>query len=146
MSRKRKNPPDHNTFYIDQNDVADRDAVAVVERVQGSRIIRQTTVLAAPEPLAPIQPAFRDFDDIRAVLGDAPEIQDLENSEEVIQQYIQAPGERRKGKKTAGQYATTVRVFCSTQRYSRHILTRIYYRSTIRCCKTGSPRAIVKLP
>ena len=104
------------TFYIDQADVADRDALAVVERVQGSRVIRQTALLPAPEPKpsTPVLPATRDFDDIKSVLGDMPDLEALANSDEVIEHYIQAPGEQRTNKKKSGQYATTVRLaYCA---------------------------------
>lgn len=108
MSRKRK-AQDHNTFYFDQSEVADRDALAVVQRVKGSKIIRQTTVLAAPEPVAvPAQDVPRDFDDIQTILGDTQDINGLANSNEVTEQYIKAPRERRKAKKAPGGYATTV--------------------------------------
>lgn len=109
MSRKRKATQDASTFYIDQNDIADRDALVVLERVQGTRTIRQTAVVAAPEPAPPPKPDPINCDGLYTMLGEGIDAEHLANADEIIEQYIQAPEGRRK-KKNPGEYATAVSI------------------------------------
>ena len=81
----------------------------VVQHADGPRVVRETAVVAVAEPMpAPEVPSGpqRDFQDIHALLGDSDDIIELQNSEEVIHHYIQAPG--RQQKKKGPQHAATV--------------------------------------
>ena len=82
-----------------------------MEHVEGSKVVRQTTVIPAPE-LQVLKPQ-RNFEGIRDFLGDTTDIQELKNSEEVIHHYIQGLGHHRAGKKShpAGVFTMSVRVF-----------------------------------
>ena len=96
MSRKRKRdpPPALDTFTFSKAEVTNglqRSALAVMEHVEGTRVVRQTAVVAAPVPERP----HRDFEDIEDLLGDSVNVQSLRDSDEVINQYIQGPGHHR---------------------------------------------------
>ena len=116
MSRKRKREqlPTLDTFTFSAAEVAhglQRNALAVVEHVEGSKVVRQTAVVAAPAPQ--VQRPQRDFEDIQDLLGNSVDVESLRNSDEVIRHYIQGPGRQRTNReqRAAGQFATNVCVF-----------------------------------
>ena len=89
-----------------------RDAFIIMEHTSGSRVVRQTVLIAAPDSIEPVEPvqAHRDFDNIEDLLGDTEDVETLQNSDEVIHHYIQAPGHQQKKKtpRAPGHFATTV--------------------------------------
>lgn len=108
MARKRKFVDQAAaTFYIEQSELSGHETLAVVERIQGSKIIQDKAIVTAPKPEYTPEPVLKDFEDVQTLLGNKEDIQRLANSDEVIQQYIQTPGGQGR-KKGVGQYATTV--------------------------------------
>ena len=136
MSRKRKRerPPPLDTFTFSAAEVAhglERNALATMEHVEGSKVVRQTAVVAAPMPK--IQRPQRDFEDIQDLLGNDADVQSLQHSDEVTHHYIQGPGRLRANheKRAAGQFATNVR------------LSRVYLPSSCRCVLTSNIRPTI---
>lgn len=114
MAQKRKHKhevaveADHFTFTPAEVAASTvHNTVAVVQHMEGWRTVTQVAAIAEPEQVA--RP-LHDFDDIRDLLGDTEDTRNLQNSEEVINQYIEGPGHHRKTqeKRRAGQFATRV--------------------------------------
>ena len=118
MSRKRKlvDRSAHNSFTFPADHVpqtSKRNAVVLMEHASGSKVVRQTAVVADPEPVPPAR-VHRDFEDIQDLLGDSEDVETLQHSDEVIHHYIQASGRQQKRNKARlpNQFATTVSAPC----------------------------------
>lgn len=102
MGRKRKRnvPVETDTFTFSPAEVSASQAGSAhadIQHIEGGRTVRQMAVVAAPEEVV-----GRDFVDIRDLLGDTDDVRNLQNSEEVINQYIEGPGCQRRIKLSMG--------------------------------------------
>lgn len=107
MGRKHKRnvPAETDTFTFSPAEVSASQASSAhanIQHIEGGRTVRQMAVVAAPEEVV-----GRDFVDIRDLLGDTDDVRNLQDSEEVINQYIEGPGCQRRNQKDR-QYATKV--------------------------------------
>lgn len=96
MSRKRKrNLPVAISFSVVPSH-AQASGYAVVEHVEGAKVIRETAPLQIPKVSRALP---KDFQGIKDLLGDGDDIRDLQASQEVIEHYIQQPGHKKKTNK-----------------------------------------------
>ena len=104
--RKRGQAPAHDVFTFSAAEVAQssqKDTRVIMQHADDTRTTQKATVLTIPttepEPAEPMR-LLRDFEDIRELLGNTDDVQNLQDSDEVINHYIQAPGRQQKRKAT----------------------------------------------
>ena len=100
--RKRRQAPSQDVFTFSAAEVAQssrRDTRVIMQHADDTKTTQKAAVLTIPQPEPePAEPMrlLRDFEDIRGLLGDTDDVQNLQDSDEVIHHYIQAPGRQQR--------------------------------------------------